>query len=36
MNTVVSLLSKYWLYLFLTGVLIGALVAHTQKIHPSM
>ena len=31
-TAILDMLSKYWLYLFLAGVLIGALVAHNQKI----
>ena len=29
---IIQMLTKYWLYLFLTGVFIGALVAHNQKL----
>ena len=31
-TAIIQMLTKYWLYLFLTGVLIGALVAHNQKL----
>lgn len=30
---IIKMLSNYWLYLFLSGVLIGALVAYNQGLH---
>lgn len=29
---IMTMLSKYWLYLFLAGVFIGAWVAYKQKV----
>jgi len=31
-EAVTQMLAKYWLFLFLTGVVIGAMVAHVNKI----
>ena len=31
-TAIIQMLTKYWLYLFLTGVFFGALVAHNQKL----
>jgi len=32
-SEVYTMLEKYWIYLFLTGVLIGAMVAFTEHMH---
>lgn len=32
-EAVTRMLAKYWLYLFLTGVVIGAMVVHINKIY---
>ena len=31
-KAIIQMLSKYWVYLFLAGTLIGALVAHNQNL----
>ena len=31
-EAVMQMLAKYWIYLFLTGVVIGAMVAHNNKV----